>query len=174
MQDKETTKPLILTKLYMPQVPPQLVARPQLIDCLNQGPKRKVTLVSAPAGYGKSTLVATWLQQLSQSTAWVSLDEQESKLADFLTYLLKNDPDTLHNLADDPDYLPVLRRMRTTLNKWIAQTQDKGFIAEDPAEAQKGAWVVPLWIQLTKGQYDADKYDVFALPVDDEFSQMLS
>ena len=47
-------------------------------------------------------------------------------------------------------------------------------VLEDPAEAQKGAWVVPLWIKLTKGQYDVDKYDVFELPVDDEFSAMSS
>ena len=57
---------------------------------------------------------------------------------------------------------------------WIAQTQDKGFLPEDPAEAQKGAWVVPLWIELTRGEYDVDSYDVFELPVDDEFSAMLS
>ncbi|MGI9623912.1 MAG: sulfatase-like hydrolase/transferase, partial [Acidimicrobiales bacterium] len=86
---------------------------------------------------------------------------------------LENDPYTMHNIADDPEHLDALRQMRTALRRWIADTQDKGFIGEDPAEAAKGAWVVPLWLQLTGGTYNADDYDVFALPVDDAFRDML-
>jgi LuxR family maltose regulon positive regulatory protein len=80
---------LIRTKLHMPRVVSGLVERPRLIERLNQGLQRKVTLISAPAGYGKSTLAATWLQQLSRPTAWVSLDEQDSALAHFLSYLIE-------------------------------------------------------------------------------------
>ncbi|MFN2208613.1 MAG: hypothetical protein ACK2UT_22015, partial [Candidatus Promineifilaceae bacterium] len=67
---------LIQTKLLIPRVITELVERPHLIDRLNHGLKRDVTLISAPAGYGKSTLAAAWLKQLSRPTAWISLDEQ--------------------------------------------------------------------------------------------------
>ena len=107
-----------------------------------------------------------------------TLDEaQETVLAEFRPpeelFDVDSDPHTLHNLAADGEHEDVLRRMRTELRRWIAETDDKGFIGEDPAEAQNGAWVVPLWLKLTKGQYDVDKYDVFALPIDDEFRDML-
>jgi LuxR family maltose regulon positive regulatory protein len=79
---------LIQTKLLIPRVVTELVERPHLIDRLNHGLKRDVTLISAPAGYGKSTLAAAWLKQLSRPTAWISLDEQDNELAHFLTYLI--------------------------------------------------------------------------------------
>jgi ATP/maltotriose-dependent transcriptional regulator MalT len=56
---------LLRTKLYIPPLLPNLVPRPFLIERLNQGlqPGRKLTLISAPAGFGKTTLVAEWLNQ---------------------------------------------------------------------------------------------------------------
>ena len=58
------TTPLLTTKLYIPSVWPGLVSRPRLIERLDAGLLRNLTLVSAPAGFGKTTLVAEWLHSL--------------------------------------------------------------------------------------------------------------
>jgi LuxR family maltose regulon positive regulatory protein len=50
--------PILTTKLYIPPTRPELVSRPRLIERLNEGLHRKLTLVSAPAGFGKTTLIA--------------------------------------------------------------------------------------------------------------------
>ena len=63
--------------------------------------------------------------------------------------------------------------MRTVLELWIAETQDKGFLPEPPEEAQKGAWLVDFWVQLTKGQYNVMDYGVFDLPGLPEFAALL-
>ena len=63
--------------------------------------------------------------------------------------------------------------MRTVLELWIAETQDKGFLHEPPEEAQKGAWLVDFWVQLTKGQYNVMDYCVFDLPGLPEFAALL-
>ena len=57
--------PLLQTKLYTPLPRPALVPRPRLTERLNQGLSGKLILVSAPAGFGKTTLVAEWLHQLA-------------------------------------------------------------------------------------------------------------
>ncbi|MBI5304210.1 MAG: AAA family ATPase [Chloroflexi bacterium] len=80
--------PLLTTKLHIPPVRPNLVARPRLIEKLNEGLTRPLTLISAPPGFGKTTLVTTWLEQQSQTAAWLSLDERDNDLARFLAYLI--------------------------------------------------------------------------------------
>jgi len=52
--------PLLTTKLYIPRARPDLVSRPRLVKRLNEGMTRKLTLVSAPAGFGKTTLLSEW------------------------------------------------------------------------------------------------------------------
>ena len=52
--------PLLKTKLYIPPFRPELVSRPRLIEQLNAGMTRKLTLISAPAGFGKTTLLSEW------------------------------------------------------------------------------------------------------------------
>ena len=59
--------PIVITKLFIPQPHPVLVHRPRLLAQLNQGLTRKLTLISAPAGFGKTTLVADWAQRLQLS-----------------------------------------------------------------------------------------------------------
>jgi LuxR family maltose regulon positive regulatory protein len=65
------------------------VPRPRLIQLLNEGlrTKRRLTLVSAPAGFGKTTLIADWLKQIDLPAAWLSLDEADNDLPRFLAYL---------------------------------------------------------------------------------------
>ena len=81
------TQNLLLSKLHIPALRPGLVNRPRLISLLNQGLTRKIILVSAPAGFGKTTLLADWLGSISLPAAWLSLDEDDNDLARFLAYL---------------------------------------------------------------------------------------
>ncbi|MCB0016776.1 MAG: hypothetical protein KDE09_03240, partial [Anaerolineales bacterium] len=83
------------TKLYRPRLRPALVPRPRLIEALQRGLAGKLTLISAPAGFGKTTLISSWLAALPANTApappqiaWLSLDENDSEPARFLTYLI--------------------------------------------------------------------------------------
>ena len=69
--------PLLTTKLYIPPIRPELVSRPRLIEQLNAGLHCKLTLVSAPAGFGKTTLFSEWATQCRRPVAWVTLDEGE-------------------------------------------------------------------------------------------------
>ena len=80
---------LIGTKLHPPCVRGNLVSRPRLSELLDAGlrPGCHLILISAPAGYGKSTLAAAWLTGLDTSQAWLSLEETENEPVRFLAYL---------------------------------------------------------------------------------------
>ncbi len=80
--------PILATKLYVPPPRPKAVLRPRLIERLNDGLPRKLTLISAPAGFGKTTLLSEWIAGCGQPTAWLSLDEGDRDPARFLTYLV--------------------------------------------------------------------------------------
>jgi LuxR family maltose regulon positive regulatory protein len=85
---------LLTTKLYIPRVRPELVPRPRLIEQLNAGLHRKLTLISAPAGFGKTTLVGEWAhsvgakQAAPQRVAWISLDEGDNDPVRFWAYFV--------------------------------------------------------------------------------------
>jgi len=91
---------LLTTKLNIPSNRAGLVPRPRLIEQLNEGVRRgcRLTLVSAPAGYGKTTLVSEWVSEISSdnshpaqdacSVGWLSLDEGDSDPVRFLDYLI--------------------------------------------------------------------------------------
>jgi LuxR family maltose regulon positive regulatory protein len=85
---------ILLTKLFIPTSRPELVSRPRLIEQLNHGLHRKLTLISAPAGFGKTTLVTEWLKSNGDDAsspffvAWLSLDEGDNDVVRFLTYLI--------------------------------------------------------------------------------------
>src|SRR5215831_15852791 len=80
--------PILATKLHIPAHRPKLVLRPSLIERLNDGLRCKLTLVSAPAGFGKTTLISEWLGCCDPPAAWLSLDERDNDLARFLAYLV--------------------------------------------------------------------------------------
>jgi LuxR family transcriptional regulator, maltose regulon positive regulatory protein len=80
--------PILATKLYIPRLRPNVVRRPRLLERLNEGLHRKLTLISAPAGFGKTTLVSEWVEGIEQPAAWLSLDEGDNDPARFLTYLV--------------------------------------------------------------------------------------
>jgi LuxR family maltose regulon positive regulatory protein len=78
---------MIQTKLYRPEVNARLIDRSQLLARLNEGLKRQLILVCAPAGFGKSTLASQWVDAIGKLAAWVSLDEGDNHLSQFLSYL---------------------------------------------------------------------------------------
>ncbi|RLC69514.1 MAG: helix-turn-helix transcriptional regulator, partial [Chloroflexi bacterium] len=80
--------PLLQTKLYIPPVRPELVSRQRLIEQLNAGLHRKLTLISAPAGFGKTTLLSEWVAGCGRPVAWLSLDEGDNDSAQFWAYLI--------------------------------------------------------------------------------------
>ncbi|HEU5104072.1 MAG TPA: AAA family ATPase, partial [Roseiflexaceae bacterium] len=80
--------PLLVTKLYIPPPRPNVVLRPRLSERLNEGLHRKLTLIAAPAGFGKTTLVSAWLALCGRPIVWLSLDEADSDPTRFLTYLV--------------------------------------------------------------------------------------
>jgi LuxR family maltose regulon positive regulatory protein len=93
----EPNQILLQTKLHRPRIPHDLVERTRLVEWLNDGIDHPLTLVCAPAGYGKTTLICTWLERMvagpgegasSLPSAWLSLDEDESDLNIFLRYFI--------------------------------------------------------------------------------------
>lgn len=80
--------PVLPTKLHMPALRPSLVSRPQLIHKLSQRPQGKLTLVSAPAGSGKTTLICQFVSRLARPFAWLSLDEADNDISRFWRYLI--------------------------------------------------------------------------------------
>src|SRR6266516_3740614 len=80
--------PLLSTKLHAPRPRTHLVLRAHLVRQLQQGMARSLTLVSAPAGFGKSTLLAQWLMESSIPVAWLSLEADDNDPTRFLSYLI--------------------------------------------------------------------------------------
>src|SRR5215218_6228332 len=77
---------ILRAKLYVPRYRPDAVPRSRLHERLDEGARRDLTVVSAPAGFGKTTLLADWSQRSELPVAWVSLDERDDDPARFLLY----------------------------------------------------------------------------------------
>lgn len=116
--------PILRTKLNPPLIPANLVARPRLIKHLNEHLPQQLTLVSAPAGFGKTTLVVAWLNQVESDFCWLSLDESDNDLVHFLSYLIASlqtiDSEightTLSLLQNTPGNPPVESLITTLIN----------------------------------------------------------
>src|SRR5437868_8040039 len=88
---RKKVTPILATKLYLPRLRPNVVSRPRLLQRLNEGLHRKLTLIAAPAGFGKTTLVSEWVEGIERPkarTAWLSLDEGDNDPARFMAYLV--------------------------------------------------------------------------------------
>ncbi len=91
MTTPDNAGPLLETKLHVPRLRRALVVRPRLIERMNRGAESKLTLISAPAGFGKTTLLAEWLAVTpagERSVAWVSLDPGDNEADSLWTYLI--------------------------------------------------------------------------------------
>ena len=80
--------PLLATKLRVPRLRTHLVSRSHLVERLQRGAERALTLVSAPAGFGKTTLLAQWLAESGMPVAWLSLEPEDNDPTRFLSYLI--------------------------------------------------------------------------------------
>jgi LuxR family maltose regulon positive regulatory protein len=80
--------PVLTTKLYIPPPRANVVLRRRLLERLNEGLPRKLTLISASAGFGKTTLLSEWVALCERPVAWLSLDEGDADPTRFLTYLV--------------------------------------------------------------------------------------
>jgi len=92
---------ILRTKLFIPPLRPLFVSRPRLLDKLNAGLHGKLSLVSAPAGFGKTTLIVHWLQQQPRPVAWLSLDANDDDPLRFFTYLVTAVQTVNSSLAED-------------------------------------------------------------------------
>ena len=79
---------MLLTKLHIPLAGNNIVHRSELFEKLNAGLSRKLILISAPAGFGKTTIVSDWIDQNKIPTAWFSLDNGDNDPAVFLSYII--------------------------------------------------------------------------------------
>jgi LuxR family maltose regulon positive regulatory protein len=106
----EGRESLLKTKLFIPPIRLKRVDRPHLIEQLNRGLDKALILVSAPAGYGKTTLMSSWLRETNVTSAWVSLDEGDNDPLHFLQYFIT----ALQriNPAIGADLLGMLREMQ--------------------------------------------------------------
>ena len=79
---------MLLTKLHIPSPGKDLVHRSILFESLNEGLNRKLILISAPAGFGKTTALSDWIDRNTMPTVWYSIDGNDNDLADFLGYII--------------------------------------------------------------------------------------
>jgi LuxR family maltose regulon positive regulatory protein len=86
--ERAFSSPLLQTRLHIPPLRAKLVQRPQLTASIEQALERKLLLLSAPAGYGKTTLLSAWANESSWPVAWFSLDTADNDRTRFLTYLI--------------------------------------------------------------------------------------
>ena len=132
---------LLETKLYLPRPRSQLVVRPRLSDRLNRTIESKLTLVSAPAGFGKTTLLSAWLAAGpadGRSVAWLSLDRGDSQPDSFWTYLvaaLRTVDGAIGaralSLLREPQPPPIETILTTLLNELGASPNDLVLVLDD-------------------------------------------
>ncbi len=131
---------MLQTKLYVPRLRPNLIPRPHLIARLNQGWQTgsKLTLISAPAGFGKTTLISEWIAGCEQPFAWFSLGEKDGDLPRFLAYLIA----ALQTLApsfgarawrllNSPPPLPTESILTALLNEIAGISPDFALVLDD-------------------------------------------
>ncbi len=85
---RDPLHPLLTTKLHVPRPRAHLVHRAHLVERLQRGAERALTLVSAPAGFGKTTLLAQWLVESGLPVAWLSLEAEDNDPTRFLSYVI--------------------------------------------------------------------------------------
>ena len=130
--------PIIQTKLHRPPLPRDLVARPRLTNLYDRLLQEPLTLVSAPAGYGKSTLISNWAESLNCPVAWLSLDEHDNDLAGFVSYFLMAMQTTFPAIGADTIALiqgteipPSLFIARTLINELTLIEADFVLVLDD-------------------------------------------
>lgn len=113
---------ILQTKLVIPQIRDATVIRPRLLEKLDQGYKGKITILSAPVGFGKTTLLVNWLQTRKIKTAWLSIDRQDNDPIRFLSYWIASAqsvfPQTGHATRQHLSITPRLT-LESLISMWI-------------------------------------------------------
>lgn len=128
---------LLTTKLFVPRPRKNLVSRPRLVERLNAGLVKKLTLISAPAGFGKTTLLSEWIPQSPRCVTWLSLDNDDNDPVKFWAYFIKSLQELRQELGagafsllQSPEALP-LNSILTNLINDIASFPDEFSIVLD-------------------------------------------
>ncbi|NJR59442.1 MAG: LuxR family transcriptional regulator [Cyanobacteria bacterium CRU_2_1] len=142
--------PLLITKLYLPSLPSlrqsPLVPRKRLLEKLNQGLASKLILISAAAGFGKTTVLSEWVHQVKLPISWLSLDERDNDPIRFWMYCVTALQQSHQNIGEAT--LAMLR---------FASRSSEG----SPEPISPGAFLTPLINELAQLQTD------FVLVLDD-------
>ena len=93
--------PILATKLYIPPHRANAVLRPRLTALMNEGMTRKLTLISAPPGFGKTTLVSEWIAATERPAAWLSMDEGDNDPTRFLSHLIAALQTIIENIGEE-------------------------------------------------------------------------
>lgn len=136
------------TKYYIPEPAAISIHRPQLDARFNEAvsSNKKLILVTAPAGFGKSTLVAQWLQTQARPAAWLSLDTNERNVSHFLGYLIQAFTSTAPHIGskllpilNSTDSLPIESILAALINDLIQYGQELVLVLDDFHEAESAA-----------------------------------
>jgi LuxR family maltose regulon positive regulatory protein len=137
---------ILRTKLHRPPVPRDFVPRPALLARLEEGRQRPLSLICAPAGYGKSTLVSHWIEATDAVSAWVSLDDRDDELRTFLSYVTAALEQALPGacpraaaLVEAPELPPVPILVTELTNEWDALAQRVTLVLDDYHWIRSGA-----------------------------------
>lgn len=129
---------LLTTKLYIPTPRPDSVLRSRLTQQLDRGLLGKLILVSAPAGFGKTTLVSEWVNHIDAPVAWLSLDENDSAPTQFLLYVVAalqtvilEFGDDLLSVLDAPQPPPIDSLLTSFLNELAAISHNVVLVLDD-------------------------------------------
>ena len=148
--------PILASKLYIPSLRTGVVPRARLIERMNEGlaKGRKLTLISAPAGFGKTTLASEWIASFARQNelqvAWLSLDEGDSDPVRFISYLVAALQTILAGIGEgllaalqSPQPPPTESILTALLNEISASgTAAKG--AADPGSISSWCWMITM------------------------------
>jgi LuxR family transcriptional regulator, maltose regulon positive regulatory protein len=134
----QKSAPLIHTKLRLPVIRPELVPRPRLQKQIAQGLRGPLTLITAPAGFGKTTLVASCITSCRMPIAWLSLDKNDNQAGRFLNYLVATlqeaDPmigDEAAQLATAPQPAPPKALLTSLINDLDSTGKEIALVLDD-------------------------------------------
>jgi LuxR family transcriptional regulator, maltose regulon positive regulatory protein len=140
----DTSIPILTTKLYVPSPRADSIPRERLLERLDEGFTRRLTLVSAPAGFGKTTLITSWLRGMAERggqaprVAWLSLEDDDNVPLRFFSYLiaaLQNPDDgigrTARSLLEAPQPPAVTHLMTLLINDLATLTEPTALVLDD-------------------------------------------
>lgn len=126
------------TKLHPPSHRPNAVRRQRLLNRLDAGLRQRLTLISAPAGFGKTTVLTSWLAETGRLCAWFSLDEGDNDPVQFLGYVIagfqqvdNNIGHTVSTLLESPQMPPIQSMLVSLINDLVASDIEFVFVLDD-------------------------------------------